>query len=367
MPRITNRAILKAHRQHPLLPLLLRECRSHISAKNELRWLRDRALSMVSARENGRSPDAPLGWRSLLRSMCHSRSRGVPLQYILGDQPFGDLEILCERGVLVPRAETESITLRAAGLILDAIRKQGHSQGRMGQRTRNLRIVDLCTGTGCIALLMHALLAPHINRLSILGIDLSPMALELANKNLAHNVRLGSLSKRALKEVYFEQGNVLARGLGGAGILQESQTSIPNAAGYCDVLISNPPYISPRAFRDGTTSRSVRIFEPKLALVPTIASSGISINLDRQEDIFYYHIISLSFEASAKLVVLECGDRLQAERVRNISRTLAHRYGSGALSIDIWACSSDPFAHGGISLNDEPCAVVLRRTDIDTE
>lgn len=35
--------------------------------------------------------------------MCRRRSQGVPLQYILGDQPFGDLEILCQRGVLIPR------------------------------------------------------------------------------------------------------------------------------------------------------------------------------------------------------------------------------------------------------------------------
>jgi len=37
--------------------------------------------------------------------MCLWRSRGFPLQYILGDQPFGDLEILCRRGVLIPRSD----------------------------------------------------------------------------------------------------------------------------------------------------------------------------------------------------------------------------------------------------------------------
>lgn len=41
--------------------------------------------------------------QSRLREMVRRRARGVPLQYILGDQPFGELEMLCRRGVLIPR------------------------------------------------------------------------------------------------------------------------------------------------------------------------------------------------------------------------------------------------------------------------
>jgi methylase of polypeptide subunit release factors len=39
--------------------------------------------------------------------MCLMRSTGYPLQYILGNQPFGDLEILCRRGVLIPRSASQ--------------------------------------------------------------------------------------------------------------------------------------------------------------------------------------------------------------------------------------------------------------------
>lgn len=93
MPRLSPRALYSASRLHPLLPLLLPQCRSLDLARNELRWLRDRVLS-------ARAP----GWRRRLWSMCRLRSRGMPLQYILGDQPFGDLEILCRQGVLIPRS-----------------------------------------------------------------------------------------------------------------------------------------------------------------------------------------------------------------------------------------------------------------------
>lgn len=93
MPRLGPRILRRAFSLDPLLPLLLRECRDLRLAGNELRWLRQHALS------NSGCPD---GWRRL-RDLCRMRSRGVPLQYILGDQPFGELEILCRRDVLIPR------------------------------------------------------------------------------------------------------------------------------------------------------------------------------------------------------------------------------------------------------------------------
>lgn len=108
MPRLSPELLLRAHRQHPLLPLLLRECRDLPSARNELRWLRSHALAQFSnprfkhEKQTAHSPET-LGWRTRLRAMCQARAKGKPLQYILGDQPFGDLEILCREGVLIPR------------------------------------------------------------------------------------------------------------------------------------------------------------------------------------------------------------------------------------------------------------------------
>lgn len=98
MPRLPTCLLLRAYQENPLLPLLLKECRSLESARNELRWLQEHAL-----RESRQATRTRSGWRTRLRAMCHKRSQGMPLQYILGDQPFGDLEILCRRGVLIPR------------------------------------------------------------------------------------------------------------------------------------------------------------------------------------------------------------------------------------------------------------------------
>lgn len=107
MPRIPTTTILQAYQQSPLLPLLLQECRTLESARNELRWLREHAFSFSKSRLNGRNAPAnsvSSKRTNLLRTMCKKRARGMPLQYILGNQPFGDLEILCRPGVLIPRS-----------------------------------------------------------------------------------------------------------------------------------------------------------------------------------------------------------------------------------------------------------------------
>ena len=106
MPRLPTSTLLKAQRESPFLPLLLRECRSLNLARNELRWLRARAFADNNTASKERDPGIRHRSRciSRLRSMCRTRSRGMPLQYLLGDQPFGNVEILCERGVLIPRS-----------------------------------------------------------------------------------------------------------------------------------------------------------------------------------------------------------------------------------------------------------------------
>ncbi|KAK4987911.1 hypothetical protein LTR66_007466 [Elasticomyces elasticus] len=79
--------------------------------------------------------------------------------------------------------------------------------------------------------------------------------------------------------------------------------------------MSNPPYISPLEF-DNTTSRSVRNFEPKIALVPPsdAALSGID-----QGDVFYPRLLAIAEEVGAKLVLLEVADLTQARRVATMA------------------------------------------------
>ena len=97
MPRLSPFLLRHARHQDPLLVPLLRPCQDLESACNELRWLREHALKTVNASSTASA------WRYRLHKLCLERSKGKPLQYILGTQPFGDLEILCKPGVLIPR------------------------------------------------------------------------------------------------------------------------------------------------------------------------------------------------------------------------------------------------------------------------
>ncbi|KAL2830624.1 S-adenosyl-L-methionine-dependent methyltransferase [Aspergillus pseudoustus] len=334
MPRIPTRLIVEAYQHDALLPLLLRECRTLDSAKHELRWLREHALRV-------KSEATPHFSRTLLRTMCVARSKGIPLQYILGDQPFGDLDIKCTRGVLIPRQETETITYHAAKLILDKLSKDG---GGGIDKNRPLRIIDLCTGTGCIPLLLHSLLSPHFPKITITGIDISTVAIGLARENRERNVRLGLLSKRALTDVNFQHGNVLEYADHTSALNKVFQDvrvpPSPHLDLGCDVIISNPPYISPQDYRNGTTSRSVRMFEPKLALVPPEESSTPLLG-ERNfqiEDLFYYHIAAIIAKCMVRLTVLECGSRLQAMRVATLCRNiLQKRSETSGATISVWS------------------------------
>ena len=198
------------------------------------------------------------------------------------------------------RPETESLTSHLAHLLSQP------SPHRDAKHRNSLRILDLCTGTGCISLLLHSLLSPSFSHLSILGIDNAPAAIALANKNKAYNIRLRHLQSTADRDLTFLQDDVLSPRPGAKWL--ES---------CWDVLIANPPYISPRLF-DTETSRSVRNWEPKAALVPF---SGIKSNAPGQcadasfGDAFYPNLLDIAAQVSAKVVLFEVAGLEQAMRV----------------------------------------------------
>ncbi len=116
MPRIPTSLRRCARHISPLLPLLLRPCRDLTSARNELRWLREHIIATTTTiattslgKSSRRSTPSKRRWRGgalvllHLYKLCVQRAGGTPLQYILGNQPFGELEILCRKGVLIPR------------------------------------------------------------------------------------------------------------------------------------------------------------------------------------------------------------------------------------------------------------------------
>lgn len=195
-----------------------------------------------------------------------------------------------------------------------------------------LRVLDLCTGTGCIPLLFQHEFQRTRNDvdLRILGVDISGKALNLACRN-RRNIH-GAVPFETKSGVHFIKADILAN-----PFEDRIQSSPPlrlallrhKQPAFWDILISNPPYISPEHYWK-TTVRSVRGFEPKLALVPQQA--GYDIRNDTQQgDLFYPQLLNIAREVEAKIVLLEIGDLDQAQRVAELAASLGVFDG-----IEIW-------------------------------
>lgn len=157
------------------------------------------------------------------RSLVRRRLKREPLQYIVGSVGFRHLELLVDQRALIPRPETEILVGRA----IDWARTQ----------TGALSAVDIGTGTAAIALsLLHEKAAERV-----VATDISPAALGLA----AENAERTGLQDR----VEFRQGRTFQP-------IREGE--------QFDIVISNPPYVSP-ADRE-TLQAEVRDWEPATAL-----------------------------------------------------------------------------------------------------
>lgn len=189
-------------------------------------WLLSAAtgLSRVEIYTNFDRPLAPEEL-ALMHAGIERRAGGEPLQYVTGEMPFRHIVLRCEPGVLIPRPETE--------VLVDAVLEELAGCG-------SPRVLDLCTGTGCIAL---SIAGEHPDTV-VVATDISPAATALAERN--------------------------ARALGLEGWVDVLECDLADAvasefAGTFDVLVSNPPYI-PTAVLAEQIPSEVRAFEPALAL-----------------------------------------------------------------------------------------------------
>ncbi|MCM1183534.1 MAG: peptide chain release factor N(5)-glutamine methyltransferase [Roseburia sp.] len=173
------------------------------------------------------------------REALARRAARIPLQHITGEQEFMGLSFRVNEHTLIPRQDTEILVEEAMRYLEDG-----------------MRILDLCTGSGCILLsLLH-----YSNRCEGIGIDISPEALAVARENAA---RLGL-------EAVFLEGDLFAP-------LAECAKTDKNK-GLFDMIISNPPYIETAVI--DTLMPEVREHEPLLAL-------------DGKEDgLFFYRAIA---------------------------------------------------------------------------
>jgi methylase of polypeptide subunit release factors len=200
------------------------------------------------------------------------------------------------------------------------------------QRNAYFCVLDLCTGTGAIPLLFHHEFYSRPERreshLALVAMDISPHALGLAEENRQLQLhRLAgepqSPATLSLSQMKILQGDVLLDGSetqhrqvqSALAALQQDGEAETNPA--VDVLVSNPPYISSKAYRT-TTARSVRHFEPKLALLPPINGAEPAEH-DFDGDVFYPRLLGLAERLQAKVVLLEVGDMEQAQRIATMA------------------------------------------------
>lgn len=151
---------------------------------------------------------------------CRELKTGKPLQYILGDTIFYDCLIKINRGVLIPRPETEEL--------VDLIVKE--NKGFTGS------IIDIGTGSGCIAVALSV----NLPSSKIAGIDKSRRAIKTAVKN-------AELNNSAVSFLEADLFNI-------------DPSQIQNA----DIIVSNPPYV--RTSEKQSMRRNVFDFEPHRAL-----------------------------------------------------------------------------------------------------
>ena len=168
-------------------------------------------------------------WNSILDSL----KKEIPIQYLLGKTSFYGLDFEVNPAVLIPRPETEEL--------VEWIIKCNSKI----ERLKDLKILDIGTGSGCIAIS----LAKNIAKAEVFAIDVSEKALATANKNAEANQ----------VEVNFIKTDILA-----INDLEKLPTSHFPLPTYLDIIVSNPPYV--RELEKQEIKKNVLDNEPHLAL-----------------------------------------------------------------------------------------------------
>lgn len=202
---------------------------------------------------------------NLIDNYCNRLLTNEPIQYITQKAYFLDFEFEVNPSVLIPRGETEE-------LVLWIENKMSHING--------LEVLDVCTGSGCIAVALQKLLPNS----SVTALDVSPTALETAKRN----------AKLNNADIVFVESDILDDGL---------------ETNKFDIIVSNPPYVL--EIEKTTMQANVLEHEPHLALfVP-----------NHKPLLFYTRIAKLSFDALKQngLLALEINEQFGKETAECLS------------------------------------------------
>jgi len=165
--------------------------------------------------------------QNIFGALLARRTNREPVAYLTQHKPFFGLDFLVTPQVLIPRPETELLVETAITLIKANLIKS--------RNNKRLLIVDVGTGSGCIAVA----LAKNLPQAQLLAVDVSPKAIKVAQCNVARH--------RVQPQVDCMVGNLLQ-----------------SIAGSINLIVSNPPYINPLNLP--ATMPEVSRYEPQLAL-----------------------------------------------------------------------------------------------------
>ena len=168
-----------------------------------------------------------------LEEIIRRLQKGEPVQYVLGEAYFAGRTFHVEPGVLIPRPETAEL---CEWIEKDVTESKGITEGEKEENT--IRILDICTGSGCIAITLGL----NIGGSEVTGWDISEDALKIAQGNVALQ----------------DAGNVK---IGYQDALKLAETS---DAGRWNIIVSNPPYICEK--EKAEMEKNVLDYEPDLAL-----------------------------------------------------------------------------------------------------
>ena len=183
--------------------------------------------------------DRPLSKDELssFREIVKRRGSREPLQYITGHQEFWSLDFKVTPDALIPRPETEILVEEALKVV--------SGQWSVVSENRPLIILDLCTGSGCIAISI----AHELKEAIVYAVDVSEAALKVARENAEKN---GVQDK-----VTFLKGDLY-------GALENRPPTTDHRPLLFDLIVSNPPYI--KNIDIPNIQPEVRDYEPRMAV-----------------------------------------------------------------------------------------------------
>lgn len=195
--------------------------------------------------------------------------KGEPVQYVLGEADFAGRTFHVEPGVLIPRPETAELCQwieedMAGKSIVSSGDSPEDSSGNSPQATDDAKLIlDICTGSGCIAITLGL----NIPNSEVTGWDISEDALRIAQGNVemlkARNVRIEYQDALALPKAAETDNEKMKVTADKEVVKSKGEAKTPSTQKW-DMIVSNPPYICEKEKAD--MEKNVLEHEPSLAL-----------------------------------------------------------------------------------------------------